>query len=265
MGRSNCTRSLAYSVAICSARSQAPTLSAHRAMPMSSTTRCRRARWSPGGPDPAGGPPVELEPGDLAGDVHVSGRARRPGASRAKVGQAVGVAGHHVGEVGGVAVEHHGLGARRGPTSSPRRRAVAAIPSSGSRCPPSSRATVARTRAVGQAAAARRRRRGASPRAWPPPTTTATGRAAGSQPISSASTHDLEHPEPGAAVRLGHEHARPAQVGEPAPELVGERRGRRRASPARASAPTSSVEERARGGAQRLLLLAEREVHGRGP
>ena len=154
------------------------------------------------------------------------------------------------------------LGARRGPTSSPRRRAVAAIPSSGSRCPPSSRATVARTdpsarpASTSRVAEPRRHERRRHRRRQPRPRQRQPAHLLGQH-------HDLEHPEPGAALRLGDEHAGPPQLGEPAPQVarvpavVVEHRPHVRG----ADLP---VEERARGGPQRLLLLAEREVHGRG-
>ena len=161
-----------------------------------------------------------------------------------------------------MAVEHDRLGARRGPTSSPRRRAVAAIAVERIAVPAlldGDRGAHA-TRRPGRGAASASPRRVATSVAATDDDSHGPG--SGSRPISSASTTTSSMPRPGAAVRLGHEHARPPQLGQLAPQLVGEAAVVVEHRPHVASAADLAVEEGARGVAQRLLLLAEREVHG---
>ena len=164
-------------------------------MPMSSTTRWRSARWSPDGPIRRAGRPPSVDACDLAGDVHV-GHRLAAGCVEREGGEAVGVARHHVGEVGGVAVEHQRLRARRGPTS---RRAGERWPRSrrgdrGGRPP-----RAPRWRATDPSASRgerRRRRRTASPRASPATDDDSHGPGSGSRPISSASTTTSSIPSP---------------------------------------------------------------------
>ena len=136
-------------------------------------------------------------------------------------------------------------------------------PSSGSPCPPSSSATVARTAPVGQvgehvgvAEASRRR-------ASPPPPTTATGREAAARP---SPRHDARRRAARDRRRRAPRGraARPAEVDDPAQSSSVKPRSSSIIARTYVG-PTSRGEEGAGRGAQGLLLRAEREVHGREP
>ena len=82
MGRSNTTRTLAYSTASSSARSDTPTSSAASATDTSSSTRRHSPVWSPTGPERLHRLLLEHQPGQLAGGVERRDRPR-PGATAA--------------------------------------------------------------------------------------------------------------------------------------------------------------------------------------
>ena len=260
IGRSNCTRSLAYSVAI----AQGPLARADALRAQGDADVVDR----PGEQrplitrrtHPAGGPVVEDESGHLAGDVEArhqlaAGRGEREG------GQAVGVARHDVGDVGGVAVEDHRLVAVEQPVvaSTPggardvvERIARAAL-LDGDRGAPRPRPPERREHR--RVAEAEGHERAGHRRGEPRP-----GQREGAGLLAQ---HDgVEQPEPGATGPLRDEEARPAEVDRLGPERVGHPAlvvehgahvGRRRLG----------GEERARRRPERVLLGAEGEVHRR--
>ena len=213
IGRSNCTRALAYSVAICEGPlAGADALRAQGDADVVDRPGARSARWSPGGPTRRAGRSVEHEPGHLAGDVHGSAPAsprgrvderRRPRPSC--------VARHDVGDVGGVAVEHERLVPVEHPVVAPSPGRCARCRRAGRACPLSSRATVARRRARrrGRRAPASSPRRRASERARDRRGEPRAGQRERAHLL--AEHHRVEQPEPGAAVLLGDEQARPAR------------------------------------------------------
>ena len=107
-GRSNTTRTLAYSMASSSARSDTPTSSEARPTADIVETRRHSAVWSPDGPSGADLLLVEHQAGGLAGGVERR-HGLAPRGARAKRADALLAAGDHDGPVGPCAVEHQRL------------------------------------------------------------------------------------------------------------------------------------------------------------
>ena len=161
--------------------------------------------------------------------------------------------------VGGVPVEHDRLLTREHPVGAlapgPGAHAV-----DGSPWPCSSSATVPRIAPDASCAS-----RSASPsRRAASVANTAdekNGPGSGSRPISSSTTTMSTSPRPRPPCVLGHEQAGPAELGELVPDLVGEAALVVDHRP-HVGAGRLAREERAHRLAQRVLLVAEREVHG---
>ena len=207
IGRSNCTRTLAYSTARSNACCIDPSVSAHSSTAASSTTRFQISVWSPSGPTGSATTSVELEPGEPPGHVEAGiqlgpavprpGRCRCPAAVRAR----------HEDPVGGVAVEHDRLGARAAATDPIFRDARVRMRSTTSPWPVLVDGDRAARRARRERRRAGRRDRGRAPPASPTRPRTGTARAAAADPSPRARPSSRAAPcrrrpaPPGRAVR----------------------------------------------------------------
>ena len=222
--------------------------------------RRQMCAWSPGGPTSNARVCVELEPGELAGDVE----RRRELRVCARVLdqerlQTVARAGGHEHPVGGVPVHHHGLDAIELVARTASRRAYAhafdrvAVAGFVERNRSALGARGERSQLLVEAEGARRERRDDR------------GREVGAgehRPAHLLLHHDrVDQPEAETTERFGDEQAGPAEVDDPAPQLGRDAGVVVLGHPAHVLLRRLGGKERTNRGAQRVLVGREREVH----